>query len=88
MTKSNHLICGIHITHRLEHSLQVQQVLTEFGKNIKTRLGLHEINNASDEPNGIVLIEFVGSEDKFDEFAQKLNGIVGVEVKKMVFNHT
>jgi len=87
MTQSKHLICGIHITRRLEHALQVQQVLTEFGGNIKTRLGLHEVNGASGGPNGIVLIEFVGSEAKFNEFAQKLGGIAGIEVKRMVFGH-
>ena len=41
MTQFKHHICGVHITERLEHALQVQQVLTEFGRNIKTRLGLH-----------------------------------------------
>lgn len=42
MTQFKHHICGVHITERLEHALQVQQVLTEFGRNIKTRLGLHQ----------------------------------------------
>jgi len=88
MAQAKHLICGIHITQRLEHALQVQQVLSEFGNNIKTRLGLHEVNDPRGEPNGIVLIEFVGSEAMFDEFAQKLGGIVGVEVKQMVFDHS
>ena len=42
MKKAKHLILGIHITERLVHALPVQQILTEFGGNIKTRLGLHE----------------------------------------------
>lgn len=87
MTQFKHLICGIHVTERLEHAIQVQQVLTEFGGNIKTRLGLHEVNDAGGGPNGIVLIEFIGNESRFYEFTQKLNGIVGVEVKQMVFDH-
>jgi hypothetical protein len=86
-TQMKHLICGIHVTERLEHALQVQQVLTAFGGNIKTRLGLHEINDPSDGPNGILLIEFVGNEATFNEFTQKLGGIIGVEVKQMVFDH-
>jgi len=87
MAQPKHLICGIHITERMEHALQVQQVLTEFGGNIKPRLGLHEISDAGGGPNGLVLIEFVGDEDRFNDFAQKLNKIVGVEVKQMVFDH-
>jgi hypothetical protein len=87
MPQPKHLICGIHITERMEHALQVQQVLTEFGGNIKTRLGLHEISDAGGGPNGLVLIEFVGDEGRFDEFVHKVNKVVGVEVKKMVFDH-
>jgi hypothetical protein len=87
MAQPKHLICGIHITERLQHALQVQQVLTEFGGNIKTRLGLHEVGDTGDGPNGVVLIEFVGSEAAFNEFAQRLGGIVGVEVKQIVFDH-
>jgi hypothetical protein len=87
MTQSKHLICGIHVTERLQHALQVQQVLTGFGGNIKTRLGLHEVNDAGGGPNGIVLIEFIGSEATFNDFTQKLSGIAGVEVKQMVFDH-
>jgi hypothetical protein len=54
---------------------------------ISRRLGLHEVNDAGGGPNGIVLIEFIGSEGTFNEFTQKLGGIVGVEVKQMVFDH-
>jgi hypothetical protein len=87
MASSKHLICGIHVTERLQHALQVQQVLTEFGGNIKTRLGLHEVSDTDDGPNGIVLIEFIGGEARFNDFTQKIGGIVGVEVKQMVFDH-
>ena len=68
MKQSKHLIGGIHVTGRLQHALQVQQVLTEFSGNIKTRLGLHEVSDAGGGPNGVVLIEFVGSETTFNEF--------------------
>jgi hypothetical protein len=82
-----HFICGIHITERLQHALQVQEILTAFGKNIKTRLGLHELSDAGNGPNGLLLIEFIGNESTFKEFTQKLGGIAGVEVKTMVFEH-
>lgn len=87
MKRDKHLICGIHITERLQHALPVQQVLTEFGSNIKTRLGLHEINDKENTGTGIVLIEFVGNESEFNKFIQKLNGVEGVEAKPLVFDH-
>ncbi len=84
-----HFIAGIHVTNRVERANEVQQVLTEYGKFIKTRLGLHELelpDNFS-SPNGLILIEFVDDEAKFQEFAGKLNEIAGVEAKTMVFDH-
>ena len=89
MTKAKHMILGIHITGRLQHALPVQQVLTEFGRNIKTRLGLHEISGDKEAANtGLMLIEFVGDESGFKEFQQRLNAVEGVEAKALVFDHT
>ena len=85
--KPKHLILGIHITERLQHALPVQHVLTEFGGNIKTRLGLHEISDKETTASGVVLIEFVGSESRFNEFTHKLDAIDGVEAKPLVFDH-
>ncbi|MBN2039886.1 MAG: hypothetical protein JW864_07595 [Spirochaetes bacterium] len=88
MAQTKHLICGIHITERLQHALHVQEVLTEFGKNIKTRVGLHEVADREQGPNGILLIEFVGNDNTFNEFTQKLGNITGVEVQQMIFDHS
>ena len=87
MKKAKHMILGIHITERLQHALPVQQVLTEFGGNIKTRLGLHEISDKEAATGGILLIEFVGNDPRFHEFTDKLNRIEGVEAKQLVFDH-
>jgi aspartate ammonia-lyase len=40
----DYIILGIHVTGREEHAAEAQKVLTEYGCNIKTRLGLHEVN--------------------------------------------
>ena len=40
--KADHIVLGIHITNRLQKAAEVQKLFTEFGCNIKTRLGLHE----------------------------------------------
>jgi hypothetical protein len=85
--KDPHLIFGIHIMDRGHHAVGVQAVLTEFGENIKTRLGLHELHEGSNSPNGLLLIEFIGDKARAKSFADRLGAIEGVDVKQMVFDH-
>ena len=82
-----HTIMGVHIDDRLKEAVDVQQVLTKYGKFIKTRLGLHEVGQGKSALNGLLIIEWVGQDEEDSEFADALNAIEGVEVKKMVFNH-
>jgi hypothetical protein len=81
-----HMILGVHITDRLEHASEVQNILTEYGCNIKTRLGLHEVYNVC-SPNGLLVLELWGEEDRCNEMGKKLNDVVGVETQMMVFAH-
>jgi hypothetical protein len=85
--KAPHVVVGIHITNRVKRAPTVQVVLTEFGCNIKTRVGLHEVSDNYCSPSGLVLVEFVGDEGKVAEFERKLTAIEGIEVKTMVFGH-
>ena len=61
-----HIILGIHITDRLKNAVDVQKVFTEYGCNIKTRIGLHDASENVCSPSGVVLIEFFGAEDEAD----------------------
>jgi hypothetical protein len=82
-----HVIFGIHVVSRGEHAPTVQSVLTEFGDNIKTRLGLHDVHEGYCSPNGLLLVEFLGDQARADAFSKRLSAIQGVEVKRMVFDH-
>lgn len=82
-----HVILGIHVINRVEHAVNVQTLLTEFGKNIKTRLGLHDVHDGYCSPNGLMLVEFVGGAAQCKPLVDKLASIPGVEVKQMVFEH-
>ena len=81
-----HIILGIHITNRLRKANEVQQLFSQYGCNIKTRLGLHEVQNVC-SPNGLVLLEMHGEDAVCFELADKLAAIEGIEVQKMVFTH-
>ncbi len=82
-----HIIVGVHITDRLENAVKVQQVFTEYGGNIKTRLGLHEVTGRAPSPNGLVLLEMVGEEKRCLSILERLTAIKGIDVQKMVFDH-
>ncbi len=82
-----HVILGVHVTDRVRHVPSVQAALTEFGANIKTRLGLHEVDATSCSPNGLMLIEFVGAPARCEALSARLTSIEGVDVQRMVFDH-
>ena len=85
--KGKHTILGIHITDRLKEAVEVQKQLTTYGRQIKTRLGLHEISDDAAGLNGILLLEMVGPEEGIGKLIQNLNAIHGVEVQRMDFEH-
>ena len=82
-----HIILGVHIHNRGENAVRVQQLLTEYGCHIKTRLGLHEVGGGSCSNGGVLLLELVGDEARCGELGAKLAAIGGVDVQKMEFGH-
>jgi len=83
----DHIILGIHVSDRLKNAADVQKVFTEYGCNIKTRIGLHDVDASVCSPSGVVIIEFFGDDDQAGAMMDKLNEVEGVQVKKMVFGH-
>ena len=84
---ADHLIVAIHVTNRVRQAVRVQQVLTQYGANIKTRLGLHEATGKSVSPNGVILLEMVGPVQRCLGIITTLNHIGGVEAKSVSFGH-
>jgi len=85
--KTDHVILGIHVTNRLRNAPAVQHVFTEYGGNIKTRLGLHEVAENYCAGEGVVLLEVIGGSEVRAGMKAKLGAIEGIEVKEMVFSH-
>jgi hypothetical protein len=80
-----HMIFGVHVSDRVKKSGDVQKLFTEYGCNIKTRIGLHDASNNVCAPNGVIVLEMIGDEKVCNEMATKLNALDGVEVQTMVF---
>ena len=87
MKKEDHVILGIHVTDRLQHASEVQKVFTEYGCNIKTRVGLHEVADNYCAGEGVVLLEIIGGSEIRKGMVDKLQRIQGIDVKEMVFGH-
>ena len=81
----NHVIVGVHLTNRVKNATDVQKVLTEFGCNIMTRVGLHDVADGRCSPNGLILLQIFGGESVADSLISKMKAISGVEAQKMVF---
>ena len=82
-----HIILGIHITNRMTKAGELQKVFSEFGCQIKTRLGLHQTDHNVCSPNGLVLIEYFGDDPTLERFEQAIRNVEGIELQKMVFTH-
>lgn len=85
--REKHLIFGIHVTDRVHHAGAVQDILTQYGCSIKTRIGLHDTDDRKCSSSGVILLEMFGDEATCHEMADKLDAVDGVEVQKIIFEH-
>lgn len=88
MMKNEQVILGVNVTSFAKNSGEVQKVFTEYGCDIRTRLGLHDVAEGVCSPYALILVEFIGGEAKADEMTKKLTALEGIEVKKMVFGNS
>lgn len=78
-----HIVVGIHIMDREAHAPKVQKILTKFGMQIKTRLGLHDDVCLS---NGLILLEMTDTAETC-QMIEVVEAIEGVDCKTMLFDH-
>lgn len=79
------IILGVMVKKRIETAVNFQELLSEYGCYISTRIGLHAAGEDYCSPDGIVLLEVInGHEDKATELEKKLKEL-DVIVQKMVF---
>ncbi|HPL89634.1 MAG TPA: hypothetical protein PLX04_05250 [Caldisericia bacterium] len=79
------MVFGIQVTNRAKNAGQVQKILTDYGCNIRTRIGLHEVDDKVCSPSGLILLELYGKEHDILKMEETLKAIDGVIVQKMVF---
>ncbi len=82
---SNYNIMTVLVNHRRDSAKDVQSLLTEYGCNIKVRLGLHEAVDVCAE-DGLLVLQLVGDSKKIDSLLEKLNELDGVQAKLTTFH--
>lgn len=83
----DHVILGIHIQDRVNQVPDIQKIFTQYGCQIKTRLGIHDVDKNACSPSGIILLDTIGEAGKIDQLMETVNQMDGVEIQKMVFAH-
>jgi hypothetical protein len=79
-------ILGFVLHDRVNKASMVQELLTKYGCEINTRLGLHVASEDTCSKEGLILLEFVDNADKaVKEFEKELKEIAEVDVQKMEF---
>lgn len=71
---------------RKDAAVKVQQILTAWGCNIKTRLGIHDgvLENCSD--TGLLILELVGKKEDNKEIARKV-ALITVCPRSLLSSH-
>lgn len=80
------IVIGMHVSNRMINAVQIQQVISEYGCYVKTRIGLHEVAGDFCSPAGLILLELYGDAEKCAELEAKLRAIEGIELQKMEFD--
>ena len=64
---------------------KIQSILTKYGCVIRTRLGMHDIDEEYASDTGLMLLELIGDMHECLRLENELLVLDGVEVQKMVF---
>lgn len=71
----------IKIDHRSSEAGKVQSILTQYGCNIKVRLGLHEVSKEFCANDGLVVLEVEGKQEEITTMLSELNKVDYVQAQ-------
>jgi hypothetical protein len=78
-------IMAIKIDGRTSTAVHVQEILTEFGCNIKSRVGFHEASADLCATDGIIILQLFGEDSIAKTMYKELDGLEGVTPKILEF---
>ena len=78
-------IFGILIRDKKKEDGCVQKILAQYADSIKIRLGIYDVERRKSHPQGLLLIQVIGSEKEMEKFEKEIYMIEGVEIQHMMF---
>ena len=79
-------IIGLRVDHRHSNALNLQKTLTEFGCNIKLRVGLHETGEDFCSDDGVIMLQAWGDKETIGKMMDAFNNVEGVTAKLLDLN--
>jgi hypothetical protein len=78
-------IMAIKVEERAAKAPDLQEILTEHGCIIKTRVGFHETDDDKCSMDGIILLHLYGDKKEFQDLQEKIVKLDGVTPKFVEF---
>jgi len=78
-------VLGVMINDPSKGADRIQNILTKYGCTIRTRLGIHDIDEDYASDTGLMLLELAGDMQECLRLENELLALEGVDVQKMVF---
>lgn len=78
-------IMAIKVNGRVAKAPLVQEILTEYGCNIRTRVGFHEASEDFCGADGILILQLVGDKEEIQQMYEKLKALDGVKTQFIEF---
>ncbi len=76
-------IIGLRVDHRKSNAVHLQKALTDFGCQIKLRVGLHEAGEDFCSDDGVILLQACGEKETVHAMLDAFNSLEGVGAKLM-----
>lgn len=74
-------IMAIRLPQRVQTAPVFQNILSRYGCNIRTRIGLHDINETYCAPDGIIVLEVIGKDEIISSMLKELEEIKELQIK-------
>ena len=76
-------IIGIKLPQRLETAPAFQEILSKYGCSIRTRLGIHDVNEGHCSPDGVILLDLVADDEIIKSMVKDLKNIAGLKCEML-----
>lgn len=74
-------IMAVCLDNRVEDAPRFQELITQYGCIIKTRLGLHEVENCSRK--GLIILQLCGDDEEVNKLGEEINSLASARARWM-----